>query len=94
MFYENDQSEFVHTFSKTISGCFTPAGAEALALRETLIWLFHLQMENIRMEMDCKLVVDAIHSIWFALIEFGSLIRYSKNLISMGHNLSICFVKR
>ena len=43
MFYENDQSEFVHTFSKTISGCFTPAEAEALALRETLIWLLHLQ---------------------------------------------------
>ena len=84
----------MQAFSKTISGCFTTAEAEALALCETLIWLLYLQMENVSMEMDCKLVVDAIHSIQLNLIEFGSLITDCKNLVSRGHNLSICFVKR
>ena len=46
------------------------------------------------MEMDCKLVVDAIHSIRFNLTKFGSLITDSKNLVSRGRNLFICFVKK
>ena len=67
---------------------------EALALGETLKWLIHLQLEDVTLEMDCKMVVDAFHSIKINNSEFGSLIKECKDTISRGKNLTLSFVKR
>ena len=49
---------------------------------------------RITLEMDCKEVVDACHSIRTDYSEFGSLIKECKTLFSHGTNLKLCFIKR
>ena len=71
----------MQAFSKTLLRCFAPIEAEALPLRETLKWITQLQLENVNMEMDYKLVVDVLHCIRIDLKNLCSLIKEYKDMV-------------
>ena len=72
---KNDGGSVVLAFSKTLPGCFAPAEVEALALREAVQRIHQLQLNNTILEMDCKEVVDACHSVKADFSKFGCLIK-------------------
>ena len=65
-----------------------------MALRETLKWQIHLQLDDVTLEIDSKMVVDAFHSIRIDNSEFDPQIKECKDLIPRDKNHALSFVKR
>ena len=52
----------MHTLSIMFRGCFAPTNVETLTFRESIKWILQLQLGNVILEMDCKVIVDAFYS--------------------------------
>ena len=67
--------------------------AEAAGLREGLQWLLELHHFKVDVELDARIVVDALHSEPLAIDEFGCIIGDRRSLVANSY-FSIQFVKR
>lgn len=52
---------------------YGPCLAEAFAIREALLWLKSLQMDNEIVELDCQMLVKALSRQTTDVSEFGEL---------------------
>lgn len=66
---------------KAKSTSFHPKVAEAFALWEVLKWLSKEGQDNMRIELECKQVVDALHKDKNSLSNFVILISSCKNIV-------------
>ncbi|RHN48105.1 hypothetical protein MtrunA17_Chr7g0260151 [Medicago truncatula] len=57
MCLRNHQGHFIKALTKWYEGTPPPQEAEALGLRDAIIWLGHLGMSKVHTELDCKLVL-------------------------------------
>lgn len=65
-----------HIFSRNhvMPGSYKPEEGEAIGLHEALSWIKELRLERAIIEMDAKLVVDAIYNSSVSLSAFGSIV--------------------
>ncbi|KAF2295243.1 hypothetical protein GH714_032273 [Hevea brasiliensis] len=66
----NDTGHFVLEMSGFRSGNFSPPVAEALALRETLLWLHNQGLDHVDVEMDCLSLFTEIAMDFLAICLF------------------------
>jgi len=60
MCIRNSQGHFIRALTKWLNGSHPLVEAEAIGLREAIIWLGELGLSRVLIELDCKLVVDDI----------------------------------
>ncbi|KAL8524201.1 hypothetical protein ACS0TY_013970 [Phlomoides rotata] len=76
-------SNGVHIFSRTLamSGVYAPEEGEAIGLFEALSWIKELDIRNVEIEMDAKVVVNAFYSQDSSYISvFGDIIQACKKV--------------
>ena len=83
-------------FAKAVSVCLwlQPHEAKAMSVREALTWLKQGNISNVIVEMDSKMVYNALIAQTFANSPFGMLIEDSRDLVSKLDNVSFSLVKR
>lgn len=79
---EDDLGQFVTTRDMRISGMFRTSEAEILGLMEGLLWVKNLDLQNIEVEMDAQVVVNAILRKNTNNTSFSNLILDYLNLIN------------
>ncbi|MCH88735.1 RNA-directed DNA polymerase (Reverse transcriptase), partial [Trifolium medium] len=62
---------FIIAMSSYINGVMTPAEGEAWALQQGITWMAMLGYQKVCFELDCKTVVEDIHSISVNHSEYG-----------------------
>ncbi|KAL8521752.1 hypothetical protein ACS0TY_012047 [Phlomoides rotata] len=62
MILRDEEGEFVAARTIVLVGCVTVDVGEAMGFYEALLWLKDLGIENVIVEGDVKLIVDAINS--------------------------------
>jgi len=60
MCIRNSHSHFIKAQPKWYEGVPSPSEAEALDLRDAILWFGNLGLSKVHIELDCKLVVDII----------------------------------
>jgi ribonuclease HI len=71
-----------------------PHEAEAVGLRDAILWLGQLGLSDVHIELDCKLVVDSICDKNNNQAEFGNIIADCRSLLQQFTNFKISFVRR
>jgi len=71
-----------------------PHEAEAVGLRDTILWLGQLRLSDVHIELDFKLVVDSICDKNNNQAEFGNIIADCRSLLQQFANFKISFVRR
>ncbi|KAL8479048.1 hypothetical protein ACS0TY_030809 [Phlomoides rotata] len=80
IFWDNNGS---HIYSRTLAmpGVYAPEKGETICLFEALSWIKELDVRNVLVEMDAKVVVNAFNSQDAAFISiFGDIIQPRKNI--------------
>lgn len=67
----DDRGSFLRARSNVIRGNIQAREAEALGLKEALLWVHEWRKQKCIFEMDSKLVVDAIHGVRGSFIFHG-----------------------
>jgi ribonuclease HI len=76
------------------NGVVTAAEAEAWALQQGIMWIAILEYQNVMFELDCKTVVEDVHSSKVNYSEYGLLIDDCKSLLSNHTNYLVVFTRR
>ncbi|KAL8499895.1 hypothetical protein ACS0TY_019781 [Phlomoides rotata] len=74
MVIHNDSGEFVACRSLVIPGIYKVEEGEAMRLLEALLWLKQLSLQRVQIEVDAKLVADAVNSKCEAVSVFNEFI--------------------
>uniref|UniRef100_A0A803P7F6 RNase H type-1 domain-containing protein n=1 Tax=Cannabis sativa TaxID=3483 RepID=A0A803P7F6_CANSA len=77
-----------------MNGVVRPELAEAIGVREALSWIKANGWQQVTLESDCLLVIQAIRSPLIMIFSFGSVIQECKALLLELGNVLIYFVKR
>ncbi|KAL8549893.1 hypothetical protein ACS0TY_008654 [Phlomoides rotata] len=86
-----------HVYSRTLvlPGLYAPDEGEAIGLFESLSWVSELDLQNIEIEMDAKLVVDAFNDARLDSISvFGDIIESCKQKFRAFPHCSVRWVVR
>lgn len=75
-------------------GFLTPPEIDAMGLLDALRWPLQMDLGGVDLELDCKLVVDAIKGGLTSLHEFGSMISDGKQLFQSLNNCFIGYIRR
>ncbi|XP_060959222.1 uncharacterized protein LOC133030484 [Cannabis sativa] len=75
-------------------GAVDPPLAEAIGLKEALSWIKDMQWQNVSLESDCLVAIQAIRSSLKMHSLFGLVIRDCKTLFNTIGIISVVFVKR
>ncbi|KEH36568.1 hypothetical protein MTR_2g014845 [Medicago truncatula] len=59
MCIRDQRSRFIKAATTWYEGCPPPQEAEAVGLRDAILWLGQLKLSNVQLELDCKLVLIA-----------------------------------
>jgi len=94
MCIRDHHGRFVKADTTWYEGCPPPQEAEAVGLRDAILWLGRLELLNVQIELNCKLVVDSICDKNNNQGEFGSIIDDCKSLLQQFTNFKISFVRR
>jgi ribonuclease HI len=68
--------------------------AEAMGLKEAIIWLGEIELSKVSIELDCKLVVDDIGDRSVNKSEFDNLLSIYRSLLNQCPNIKISFIRR
>ena len=68
--------------------------AEAVGVLEALIWVYELNIQNVIIETDSMLTVQAINKHSENLLEVGNVLRECCSLLSTRQDISISFVRK
>lgn len=60
MCIRNSRGHFIKALSKWYEGTPPPLEAEALGLRDAILWLGQMGLSKVHIELDCRLMVDSI----------------------------------
>ncbi|KAL8495142.1 hypothetical protein ACS0TY_019348 [Phlomoides rotata] len=82
MVIHNDSGEFVACRSLVIPGIYKVEEGEAMRLLEALLWLKQLSLQRVQIEVDAKLVADAVNSKCEAVSVFNDFILKCKREMS------------
>ncbi|KAL8511486.1 hypothetical protein ACS0TY_018039 [Phlomoides rotata] len=94
MVLRDDEGIFLAARSLVFSGYLEVVIGEAMGFMEVLSWAKRLGLENVIVEGDSKVVVDAILSSASSESSFGDFISVSKSLLASCRNAYVFFVKR
>jgi len=94
MCIRNHYGHFIKALTKWYDGVPPPSEAEALGLRDAILWLGQLELSRVQIELDCKLVVDSIVDRTNNQSEFGNIIFACRSLLQQFPNFKINFVRR
>ncbi|KAL8509029.1 hypothetical protein ACS0TY_016281 [Phlomoides rotata] len=90
-------SSGAHFFSRTLAmpGVYAPEEGEAFGLFEALSWIKELDIRNVEIEMDARVVVCAFNSRESSSISvFGDIIQACKNVFTSYPHCKVGWVKR
>lgn len=94
MCIRNSQGLFIKALSRWFECTPPPLEAEALGLKEAILWLGELGLSNVLIELDCKLVVDSIVDGTKNQSEFGNIMSTCRSLLTHFPNFKISFAMR
>jgi len=94
MCLRNSQGHFIKALTKWYNGIPPAQEAEATGLRDANLWLGHLGLSKVHIELDCKLVVDGIVDSSNNQSEFGNIMANCRALLQHFPNFKISFVRR
>lgn len=57
----NEWGEYIYSRTYVMPGVYKPEKGEAIGLHEALSWIKELGLERVIIEMDAKMVVDAMN---------------------------------
>jgi hypothetical protein len=58
MCIRDQRGSFIKAATTWYEGCPSPQEAEAVGLRDAILWVGQLGSSNVQIELECKLVVD------------------------------------
>ncbi|WOG87677.1 hypothetical protein DCAR_0206908 [Daucus carota subsp. sativus] len=92
----NYKGELLEARSKCNEGTISPDCAEIMGIREALSWIKAKEMENVVVETDCLVAVQAIRSEAAMISYFGSLVQECRELLRYAKDKGVIlrFVKR
>jgi ribonuclease HI len=93
----DEHGRFMKAYTKHFNGTPSVAEAEAMGVKEALVWLRHTYREQPAMELesDCLNVVQAINARhWNNKTEFGSIISVCRDLLVLNNNCKVSYVQR
>lgn len=90
----NDQGSFVAARSMTIDGCLETDVGEAMGFLEALSWIKRLNIGNVEIEGDARVVVDAIKGSDTCITSFGDIILACRSVLAQLDNVFVSFVRR
>ncbi|KAL8518614.1 hypothetical protein ACS0TY_009821 [Phlomoides rotata] len=94
MIIHDDNENFVAYRSLMVSGIYRVDEGETMGLLETLSWLKHMCLPRVKIELDAKMVVDAIRIISGATSVFNDFIAACRRELDELPQLSIHFIYR
>ena len=94
MCIRNSSGEFIKAATTWHEGSPPAQEAEAVGLRDAIVWLGSLGLSHVHIELDCKLVVDNISDRTKNQAEFGNIITACRTLLQQFPNFKISFVRR
>ncbi|KAM6573212.1 hypothetical protein CsatA_017292 [Cannabis sativa] len=94
MVARDDHGFFLEGVTKKFSGVVRPEIAEAISFREALSWIKNQRWNQVVVETDCLIVVQALRTSCEMRSLFGLIIKECKLLLAELRNVSFHFVKR
>lgn len=94
MCIRNSQGRFIKALSRWFECTPRPLEAEALGLKEAILWLSELGLSNVLIGLDCKLLVDGIVDGTKNQSEFGNIMSTCRSLLTHFPNFKISFARR
>lgn len=94
MCIRRSRGHFIKVQSKWYEGFPSPSEAEALGLRDAILWFGNLGLSKVHVELYCKLVVDNIVDNSKNELEFGNIIAICRIMLQQHPNFKINFVMR
>ncbi|XP_060959275.1 uncharacterized protein LOC133030519 [Cannabis sativa] len=85
--------EIIEAGSFSKSGTSSPEIVELIGIKEALSWIKDKSWDNILLETDCLLVVQAIYTSVVMPSTFGMLVQDCQYLLSQMSHVKLCFVK-
>jgi len=94
MCIQDSHGNFIKASTKWYDGVPPPSEAEAMGLREAILWLGQLGLSKVQIELDGKLVVDNILNRTNNQSDFGNIIHMCRSLLQQFSNFKINFVRK
>uniref|UniRef100_A0A803PJ82 Reverse transcriptase domain-containing protein n=1 Tax=Cannabis sativa TaxID=3483 RepID=A0A803PJ82_CANSA len=91
---KNEIGYLIEGVTRSYLGVVRPELVEAIGVREALSWIKAKGWQQVTLESDCLLVIQAIRSPMRMISSFGSVIQECKALLLELGNVLIYFVKR
>uniref|UniRef100_A0A803QQJ5 Reverse transcriptase n=1 Tax=Cannabis sativa TaxID=3483 RepID=A0A803QQJ5_CANSA len=85
--------EIIEAGSFSKSGTSSPEIVELIGIKEALSWIKDKSWDNILLETDCRLAVQAIYTSIVMPSTFGMLVQDCQYLLSQMSHVKLCFVK-
>ena len=90
----NAQGQFLCCFSKCFNGLLNAKEAEAIGMREAILWVMQQGVDHVIFETDAKSTVDALNNHETDISEFGSIISECRDLLNQVLSFKYSFVRR
>ncbi|KAM6561917.1 hypothetical protein CsatB_021915 [Cannabis sativa] len=90
----NEHGFMIEGLSRLCHGIVRPELAEAIGVREALSWIKDKRWQQVVLETDCLVVVQAIRNPTHMISLFGDVIKECQNLLVNLRGVTISFVKR
>lgn len=94
MCLRDKHDNFIKAKSSNISGNPSPREVEAWALHKALQWLEQLQLSNVTIESDCKVVTDNFNSCCKGISDYNVNLNKCRQQVSSIPNSMTSFIKR
>jgi len=94
MCLRNAHDHFLKALTKWYDYIPSPLEAETLGLKEAMLWLVELGLSNVKIELDCKLVVDCIVDRFKNQSKFGNIMSICRSLLDQYPNFKISYIRR
>lgn len=78
----------------TQSGKLEPHEAEGWALMKTLQWITKLELNNVIIEIDCKVMANVMKTRLKGSSKFHYILAKCKNLLFLNQNSRVSFIRR
>ncbi|KAL8491613.1 hypothetical protein ACS0TY_023274 [Phlomoides rotata] len=89
MVLRDDHGDFIVGRSLVLPGCYAVDVSEAYGVYEALSWIKHLGVHSVVIEMDAKLVFDALKGSTSSRSVFGNVIASCKIIFNSLSDVSI-----
>ncbi|XP_074327369.1 uncharacterized protein LOC141665289 [Apium graveolens] len=96
MVLRNDTGNFMEARTYKYSGEVSVVEAETIGVREALSWIKELRMqdEEITVESDSHITVNAIQKICTNYLEVGEIVEECKQILSSLNRVSVVFIRK